>query len=126
MSFSADEIAGMLMSYEADYQTGMNVPEMFELIYRYTSGYPYLVSGICKILDEELPGSAAFPDKSSAWTTAGFYEATATNDSIKDAAMFGFIKSENDTVVISNRIFETVLYKIKSREEKKLRLAIKY
>ena len=24
--------------------------------------------------------------------------------------MFGFIKNENDTVVVSNRIFETVLY----------------
>ncbi|HJA66367.1 hypothetical protein B5F07_19570 [Lachnoclostridium sp. An169] len=35
---------------------------------------------------------------------------TATNDYIKDAAMFGFIKNENDTVVVSNRIFETVLY----------------
>ncbi len=34
----------------------------------------------------------------------------ATSSYIKDAAMFGFIKNENDTAVISNRIFEAVLY----------------
>ena len=34
----------------------------------------------------------------------------ATSAYIKDAAMFGFIRNENDTAVISNRIFETVLY----------------
>ena len=151
MSFSAEETAGMLAEYEADHHTGMNLKEISELIYRYTSGYPYLVSGLCKIMDEELAGTQEFPDKSSVWTMDGFYEAvkrivkednplyesllgklklypelktilyellfngrgvpyTATNDYIKDAAMFGFIKNENDTVVISNRIFESVLY----------------
>ena len=34
----------------------------------------------------------------------------ATNSYMKDAAMFGFIRNEKDTVVISNRIFEAVLY----------------
>ena len=34
----------------------------------------------------------------------------ATNSYLKTAAMFGFIKNENDMAVISNRIFETVLY----------------
>ena len=151
MSFSADEIAGMLREYEEDYHTGMDLEEISGLIYRYTSGYPYLVSGLCKIMDEDIAGTIEFPDKSSAWTRDGFYEAekrivkednplyesllgklklypelktilyellfsgrvipyTATNDYIKDAAMFGFIKNENDTVVVSNRIFETVLY----------------
>lgn len=151
MSFSADEIAGMLREYESDWHTGMDIKEIAELLYQYTSGYPYLVSGLCKIMDEEIEGSEGFPDKSTVWTRDGFYEAekrivkednplyesllgklklypelktilyellfngksipyTATNDYIKDAAMFGFIKNENDTVVISNRIFETVLY----------------
>ena len=32
------------------------------------------------------------------------------NPAIEMAEMFGFVKKENDTVVISNRIFETVLY----------------
>jgi len=66
MSFSAAEIAVMLGEYEADYQTGMDVAKMAEEIYQYTSGYPYLVSALCKYLDEEL---------TDAWTRAGIEEA---------------------------------------------------
>lgn len=34
----------------------------------------------------------------------------STNSYIKDAVMLGFVRNENDTAIISNRIFETVLY----------------
>jgi len=54
MSFSAREIETMLVLYEKDHQTGMNITEIAEEIYSYTSGYPVLVSGICKYIDEEL------------------------------------------------------------------------
>ena len=75
LSFLAEEIAGMLQEYEVDYHTGMDIGEMAGLIYQYTFGYPYLVSGLCKIIDEEIAGSAAFPDKRRAWTREGFFEA---------------------------------------------------
>ncbi|MDO5423775.1 MAG: AAA-like domain-containing protein [Eubacteriales bacterium] len=151
MSFSVFEIAGMLQQYEADYHTGMDIPAISNLIYEYTSGYPYLVSGLCKILDEEISETPNYPTKSSAWSIEGFYEAektiikednplyesllrklelypelrsmlyellfhgkpipyVATSAYMKDATMFGFIRNENDTAVISNRIFESVLY----------------
>ena len=42
MSFSADDIAVMLREYEADYHTGMDLDEMSEQLYDYTSGYPFL------------------------------------------------------------------------------------
>lgn len=54
MSFSAQEIAGMLSSYEEDHRTGMDIEKTANWIYEYTSGYPYLVSCICKIMDELL------------------------------------------------------------------------
>ena len=54
MSFSPEDIAGMLEEYENDHQMGMDIPKMSTLIYEYTSGYPVLVSHICKIVDEEL------------------------------------------------------------------------
>ncbi len=158
MSFSTEDIAGMLKEYEKDYQTGMCVNELARLIFDYTSGYPFLVSRICKMLDEEIAGSEEFLDKSSAWTRKGFLEAekriikedntlyqslirklklypelktmvyqllftgkpipyTAANGCIKDAAMFGFIKNQNDMAVISNRIFESVLYNLFISEE---------
>ncbi len=68
MSFTADQIAAMLQEYENDKKMGINPKAIAEEIYRYTSGYPYLVSGICKWLDEELAGA-------DAWTKEGIMEA---------------------------------------------------
>lgn len=75
MSFSASQIAGMLKEYEADYHTGMNVQEMAGEIYQYTSGYPVLVSSICKYIDEKLVDGDRFEEPGSAWTKAGIEEA---------------------------------------------------
>lgn len=75
MSFSAKDIAGMLAQYEADHHTGMNIEKIAGLIYDYTSGYPFLVSRICKLLDERIAGSAAYPTLTAAWTRPGFLEA---------------------------------------------------
>lgn len=151
MSFGVKDIGNMLHQYEEDYHTGMDIEEISKLIYDYTSGYPVLVSRICKLLDEKLVGITNFPDKRSVWTQDGIMEAikrmikednplyesmlgklvvypelksllqellfngnpipyVATTSYIKDATMFGFIRNENDTAVISNRIFEAVLY----------------
>lgn len=60
MSFSANQIAVMLQEYEKDKHTGMDIYAISQSIYDYTSGHPYLVSAICKILDEELIGDSRF------------------------------------------------------------------
>lgn len=44
--------------------TGMDIQKMADRIFEYTSGYPYLVSAVCKTIDEKLTGSDEFPDKS--------------------------------------------------------------
>jgi len=75
MSFSKDGIEGMLKEYEADHHTGMDTNLMAELIYDYTSGYPFLVSRYCQLIDERVAGTEKYPTKSSAWTKAGFLEA---------------------------------------------------
>lgn len=58
MNFSVEDISGMLNEYEQDCQTGMDVVEIAELIYSYTSGYPYLVSYLCKMIDEDIKGES--------------------------------------------------------------------
>lgn len=144
--------------YEEDYHTGMEIGEISRLIFDYTSGYPFLVSRLCKVMDEKLRDNGAFSNQSSVWTRRGFFEAekivakenstlyqslieklgsypqlrtvlyellftgkpipyTATNDYIQVAEMFGFIRNEKETAVISNRIFETVLYNFFISEE---------
>jgi len=53
MSFDVNEINDMLKDYEKDYRTGMDTISISEEIHGFTSGYPSLVSRICKCIDEE-------------------------------------------------------------------------
>ena len=75
MSFSREEITGMLLEYEKDYHTGMKIRQMAEMIYDYTSGYPFLVSKLCKFIDEEVSRKDPFHSKEQAWTKDGLCEA---------------------------------------------------
>lgn len=149
LEFSQADIAGMLQEYDYDYKTGMDINAVAGMIYDYTSGYPLLVSKLCKIIDGK--SADRYKDRTAAWTKEGILEAvnivlTESNplfDSllrqlreypelkeilhtilfsgnsvgfnpyhfvIDLASMFGFIKNANGTVVIANRIFETLLY----------------
>ncbi len=135
------DISGMLSDYENDRSTGMDIQKMSQLIYDYTSGYPVLVSILCKYMDEYFE-----------WTKKGFlksinriyterlplfeslinklednaelnnmlhsilfdgrrYVFNSYDSTIVTAVMYGFVKNnEDNSIVISNRIFETVIY----------------
>lgn len=75
MNFSAEQIGMMLKEYEADYRTGMKVDEISGDIYKYTSGYPYLVSALCKLMDENIYGTKGFENLADVWTKEGLLEA---------------------------------------------------
>lgn len=113
MSFSAADIAGMLEQYENDHHTGMDVEEMAEFIYDYTCGYPYLVSRICKLLDEKIAGSGHFPDEASAWTRDGALEAVKLLISEKNTLFDSLTGKLYDYPVLRN-----VLYRILFAGEK--------
>ncbi len=53
MSFSADDIQKMLAEYENDHHTGMDSSAIAQMIYDYTSGYPFFVSRVCQLIDDE-------------------------------------------------------------------------
>ena len=53
MSFHPEEIATMLSDYENDAHTGMDIEAISGELYHYTDGYPYLVSWLCKWIDEQ-------------------------------------------------------------------------
>lgn len=72
MSFNMQDIAGMLSDYETDHNTGMDIHQISRLIYDYTSGYPVLVSTLCKYMDEDFE-----------FTKAGFTEAVKKITSTK-------------------------------------------
>ncbi|MGM0509092.1 MAG: AAA-like domain-containing protein [Fusobacteriota bacterium] len=54
MSFSSEEISTMLIDYENDHNTGMDIDFMSKKLYDYTTGYPYLVSKLCYLMDKDL------------------------------------------------------------------------
>ena len=141
MSFSPDDIAGMLTDYENDHHTGMDIPKISQLIYDYTSGYPVLVSSICKIIDEKSlnwndsdcitavkqliiersPLFESLINKLEDDTTlrkllysmlfqGRKFLFNAYDSAIHSAVMYGFVRNDNGTVIIANRIFETVIY----------------
>ena len=72
MSLSKDGIKGMLDEYEADHHTGMDTEAIAKSIREYTNGYPFLVSRICQLIDEEVSKTMSL---SEAWTRNGMDEA---------------------------------------------------
>ncbi|MCC8168224.1 MAG: ATP-binding protein [Clostridiales bacterium] len=106
MDFQVDEIAGMLRQYEEDYHTGMDVIKMSECLFDYTHGYPVLVSGLCKLLDEEIPGSEEFQDRSAAWTTAGVSEAVKILLTEQNALFDSLWEKLNRYPEMKHRIYE--------------------
>ena len=54
LSFSAVEIRSMLEDYAGEQQVSIDIPFFAEKLFYYTSGYPFLVSLLCKILHEKI------------------------------------------------------------------------
>ncbi len=142
MSLTVDGIAGMLDDYKKDHDVVMNTKFIAKLIYDYTSGYPVLVSGICKLIDEELHEwneqgiikavgmllSSDLPffdsiikklDKSPEMRKS-LYELLNEGEilynpddfSVRLLLILGIAKIANGEVVIANRILETKLSKL--------------
>jgi hypothetical protein len=53
MSLHADGIAQMLADYAEEHKTSFDCQAVGQMIYDYTSGYPFLVSRLCQIIDEK-------------------------------------------------------------------------
>lgn len=110
MNFSVNDIAGMLEEYEADYHTGMDIVQLAELLYDYTSGYPYLVSRLCKLMDERIAETRGYPDKASAWTKSGCITAVKMlleeNNPLFDSLMNKLNQFPELKAVISRQLFQ--------------------
>lgn len=57
LSFEAADIVTMLEDYEKAHEIGMDKNAVADELYAYTSGYPYLVSRLCQLIDENLQNS---------------------------------------------------------------------
>jgi len=69
MSFSSDEIGTMLVDFAGETGVQVELAPVAERLHYYTSGHPFLVSKLCKIIDEEA--AVQNPDHDSHhWTVA--------------------------------------------------------
>lgn len=53
MSLPTDGIQQMLQEYESDHHTGMDTAQIAQMITDYTSGYPFFVSRVCQLIDQQ-------------------------------------------------------------------------
>jgi hypothetical protein len=104
MSFSAREIETMLVEYENDHHTGMNISEIAQEIRFYTSGYPYLVSRICLLIERNLKRN---------WTLEGVQEAVKLILT-EDSTLFDdMIKKIEENQELSDTLYDLTIGKIK-------------
>ncbi|MCP4107575.1 MAG: AAA family ATPase [Desulfobacteraceae bacterium] len=71
LCFNPDEIGTMLKEYSLDKGIHPDIPAIAERLYYYTSGYPYLVSKLCKFIDEQIVRSR----KDQNWSASDVDEA---------------------------------------------------
>ena len=95
----------MTGEYESDHHTGMDIEEISELLYEYTSGYPFLVSRLCKIMDEKLTGTEMFINLKEVWTKKGVAEAEKILLSEKNTLFESLIGKLNDYPELKELIF---------------------
>ena len=104
MSLSEEGIEGMLKEYKNDKNLNFNTLKAAEFIYFYTSGYPFLVSRLCQIIDEDLGAS---------WTEENMIRAvkllldennTLFDDLVKNIENNNKLKNLIESIVIDGKI----------------------
>ena len=104
LSLPADGIERMIAEYKTDHTgipevDGMDAHDMAQLIYDYTSGYPFLVSRLCQIIDE----------KKLYWNKEGFLSALKVLYLENNTLFDDMIKKLNEFPELS-KILQSMLY----------------
>jgi AAA-like domain len=73
MNLQPGEIKPMLEEYAADRGVTLDAAQIADRLFYYTSGYPFLVSRLCKMLDEEMPDV----ESRKTWTNGDLDDAVA-------------------------------------------------
>jgi hypothetical protein len=109
MSLSQSEISSMLREYDDDHGTGMDIGLISAELRQLTSGYPFLVSRMCQIIDGSV-AAGQFPSPESAWTQDGLDYAskslineknTLYDDMVKKLADFPDLKRMLQNIIFS-------------------------
>jgi len=140
MSFSIEEIKTMLEDYEKEIKTGMNIDLIAKKLREFTSGYPFLVSKLCKTIDEKLNREFTEEGLEKSMKLLLDEKNTLFDDVIKNiennsdfkrlleelilegkkiiynvdahelGLMYGILKKDGSNIAVSNKIFEIRIY----------------
>jgi len=129
MDFSVQQIMEMLQEFKSDHHEKMDIETVAKEIYEYTSGYPYLVSAICKILDEELSFKEKYKNFTNIWSKEGIAEAVKILLKENISLFDSMIKQLNTYPGLKN-MMEEILYQGRkisfSPAEKSINLGIMF
>ena len=99
MSLHEDKIKNMLDEYALDKNLKFDTSKVAEFIYFYTSGYPFLVSRLCQIIDEDLGAS---------WNEENMLKAVKLLLNEKNTLFDDVIKNVSNNKDLYDYIFEIV------------------
>ena len=103
MKFNEKEIESMLKEYSSEKNVIMNTRNIAQLLYRYTSGYPFLVTRICKIIDEKLN------KENLEWTEEYIIKANKILLSERNTLFEDLIKNVENNEELKDYIFDLIM-----------------
>ena len=114
LSFTPPEIATMLTDYVDETKIHMDITKISERLYFWTSGYPFLVSQLCQMVDEKVTSGALL-------VTGNREQGTGEHQGMGYSTLPCWVESDIDEAVItllldSNTLFSSMT---KYLEEKK-------
>ncbi len=107
LSFNPDEIGTMLRDYQQDKQIELDILSIAEKLYYYTSGYPYLVSKLCKFIDEFIVPERENKNWAAADVDAAFR--LITKESYTTTLFDSMTKNLENDPDLYNLVFQLVL-----------------
>lgn len=141
LDFEQEEIESLLLDYLSEHnEVEMDTKTIAQKLHKYTSGYPYLVSKICKLIEEELDKDFSEKGIEKAVNILLDESNTLFDDLIKNVEnneelyntiysliienetkqynvhaynqgiMYSIFKKDNGKLAIHNKIFELILY----------------
>ena len=118
MSLNPKEIQSMLADYTEETGVEINQKQIAEKLYYYTSGYPFLVSKLCKIIDEEIMP----PSLENAWQPELVEEAVNRILFLQNTNFESLIKNLENNVELYELVEQIVLFdkQIKYNEDNPL------
>jgi hypothetical protein len=105
MSLSEKEIASMLLEYENEHKTGMDIEAIAKEIRAYTNGYPYLVSRLCQRIEEKLNKDWTLQGVQNAVKEILFEQSTLFDDIFKNVESNPDLKDLLRELTVGNRAY---------------------